>query len=156
MGVWVWPQNPSQHSDPGSLESASAMKPTYTLSLFWPQALFSQIQKLSLRRNQWSGQGHTTRPWESWGSCEPTNVPHFTSAERRHNQPKIFQGHRKNSNFTVTMRRQAYTSSGTQRGSSYHPTREKTGGFWGQRKQRSKSRVKGGGGGDCIWQWRSF
>lgn len=73
---------------------------------------------------------------------DTTDMKHYTNVE-------------KIQNFTMTMKSQ-HTSSGTQQGSSYHPTKEKTWGFWGQRKWRAKSWVKGGGGGAGIWQWRVF
>lgn len=69
MGIWMWPQNPSQHSDPGSNSQSPGIRirgETYrSLSLFWSKALILQMQKLSLRRKKWFVQGHTARLWES-------------------------------------------------------------------------------------------
>lgn len=158
VGIWMWPQNPSQHNDPGSNSQSPRVRirnETYLLwSLFWLKALISQTQKLSLQRKKWFVQGHTARLWESEDSWVPTNLPHFTSVGRRHKWDKTLQEHGENSKFHHDHEKSACTSSGTRQGSSYHPTK-KTWGFWGHRKQHAKSWVKGGGG-NCIWQWRSF
>ena len=69
MGVQMWPQNPSQHSDPGSyspLLGVRIREENYLLiSLFWSKDLIWQMQKLRLRRKKWFVQGHTARLWES-------------------------------------------------------------------------------------------
>lgn len=111
--------------------------------------LIQNSQKLRLRRKKWFVQGHMARPWVSHGTCGPTKPLHFTSPGRRHNWHKTLRERGKNLNFHHDHEKSAYTSTKTRQGSSYHPTKKKTWGFWGQRKQHAKSWVKGWGKSVC-------